>query len=130
MRWLAAATLALTGCVSQPNTYMPAETRKPLDRHRPEDFPASLDLAPEPQTRRVVRLNGSGGTKLVARLTASAPAQVRWIVNARTVSESTCSGDCAISAAIPSGTILDGITTLVEYRSSAPVVLTHVKIGR
>jgi hypothetical protein len=130
MRWLAAATLVLTGCVSQPNTYMPAQTRKPLDQHRPEDFPASLDLAPEPQTRRVVRLNGSGGAQLVARLTAATPANVRWIVNARTVGEAACSGDCAITMAIPSGTILDGITTLVEYRSSAPVVLTHVEIGR
>lgn len=122
----------LAGCVTQVNTYMPPEHRKPMDGPDPRNFTSThRPTDATAKTRGAFRLTAPAGRvlKLDARMRApEGGATVRWVVNARDLGEAACAGDCAIEKTVPAGTIVAGTAAVVEFESSSPVVLVQASL--
>lgn len=131
MRAALALLLLAASCGNYGNVYLPQGERKPLSGPNPADFPPSLDAARQVTEIAKIRLNAApGAAQLRAAWTASSDASVVFRVNARKVGEASCRGECTIACAVPEGTILKDVATLIEIETTAPVTLTRLVIER
>jgi hypothetical protein len=128
-----AAAVFLSACATQPNIYMPPERRRPLDGPDPREFSAEHRPAEAlAKTRGSFRLTPPAQDGLKLRVVFRAPdggATVGLRVNVRDLGQSSCAApECRIEKAVPPGTFISGTAALVDFESSAPVVLVQASL--